>query len=83
MIDETKTIKAKDIVENPDDVFSFMQSHIMVGDNSMSGQKYDNMVGAINILFDAGWEIAGVTSNASLNNMTVIFKNTNYKRKNR
>lgn len=80
MLDETKAIKAKDIVDNPDDVYGLNSSHIMLSDQSV-GATFSNMMDAINIMYDMGWEV--VSSNYSPNNfMFVIMKNTNYKRKN-
>jgi excinuclease UvrABC ATPase subunit len=80
MLDESKAIKAKEIVDNPDDVFALNRSHIMISDQSV-GATFSNMVDAINILYEFGWEV--VTSTYSANNfMFVVMKNTNYKRKN-
>ena len=80
MLDETKAIKAKDIVDNPDDVYGLSSSHIMLSDQSV-GATFSNMMDAINIMYNMGWEV--VSSSYSPNNfMFVIMKNTNYKRKN-
>lgn len=80
MLDDSKAIKAKNIVENPDDAYTLSRSHIMLSDQSV-GATFSNMIDAINIMYDLGWEV--VSSTYSTNNfMFVLMKNTNYKRKN-
>lgn len=80
MLDETKAIKAKNIVENPDDAYSLSRSHIMLTDQSINA-TFSNMVDAINIMYDLGWEVVSSTYSQS-NFMFVLMKNSNYKRKN-
>lgn len=80
MLDETKAIKAKDIVDDPDDAYALSRSHIMLSDQSV-GATFSNMIDAINIMHDMGWEVVSSTTNAN-SYMFVLMKNTNYKRKN-
>jgi len=79
MLDEAKAIKAKDIVENPDDAYGLTRSHIIISDTSVGG-SFSNMVDAINIMYDMGWEAINMTYDSSY--MFTLMKNSNYKRKN-
>lgn len=79
MLDDGKAIAAKDIVNQPDDVFRLNRAYIMLLDTSMSN-TFSNMVDAINVLHDAGWEVESMASYSYT--MHVIMRNTNYKRKN-
>jgi hypothetical protein len=80
MLDVTKAIKAKNIVDNPDDAYALNRSHIILSDQSV-GATFSNMVDAINIMYDFGWEVVSSTTNTN-SFMFVIMKNDNYKRKN-
>ena len=79
MLDETKAIKAKDIVDDPDSVYGLMRSHILVGDSSANA-TFSNLMDAINILADAGWEVINTTYSPTY--MFVMLRNPNYKLKN-
>jgi len=79
MLDESRTIKAKLIVENPDDVHTLQRSHIILHDTSVS-TTFSSMVDAINILHDRDWEIVSMSYDST--HMFVIMNNPNYKRKN-
>ncbi|MEO1166440.1 MAG: hypothetical protein AAFV98_21865 [Chloroflexota bacterium] len=79
-LDESKTIRAKEIVDNPDDVFGITFPYIIVTDTSMTG-NYNNLTTAIRILTDANFDVVNFTSdNASL---LVMMENLSYKKKNR
>ena len=80
MLDETQVIKAKEVVENPDDVRGFTRAFIMVTDTSMN-YTFTNMMDAINIFYDHGWEVHDMEADSTV--LFVLFKNPNYKRKNR
>ncbi|MEO1287218.1 MAG: hypothetical protein AAFV93_05580, partial [Chloroflexota bacterium] len=56
MLDETKTIKAKDVVNNSDSVYGLMQPYILISDDSITG-RFDNLLEALAILKDAGWDV--------------------------
>lgn len=79
MIDDTKSIRAKDIVDNPDDVYGFTRSHILIADSSIN-TSFSNLMDAINIMYDMGWEL--VNTHYYSTTMSAIMRNTNYKRKN-
>jgi hypothetical protein len=79
MLDDTKAIAAKDIVNQADTVYALNRAYIIITDTSMT-YTFSNMVDALNILYDAGWEVDGMSSADYA--MQVILRNTNYKRKN-
>lgn len=79
MADETKPITAKEIVKNPNLIMGFMSEYIMIKDTSMM-TTYKNMIEAINILGDYGWETVSMSVDSS-SNMLALVRNTNYKRK--
>ncbi|GAB5493904.1 MAG: hypothetical protein Phog2KO_41190 [Phototrophicaceae bacterium] len=79
MADETKPITAKEIVNDPSLIMGFVSEYIMLKDTSMM-TTYKNMIEAINIFGDYGWETVSMSVDAS-NNMLVLVRNTNYKRK--
>lgn len=79
MLDETKALKAKDIVDDPDSVYGLMRSHIMISDSSVNS-TFSNLMDAIEIMVNAEWEVVNMTNNTSY--MFVLMKNLNFKRKN-
>lgn len=79
MIDETKAIKAKQIVDEPDSVFAMNRAFIMLMDTSMT-MSFNNLMDAINILHDAGWEVESMANYSTY--MFVLMKNSHYKKKN-
>ena len=79
MLDDSKAISAKDIVKDPEFVYGLNRAIVMVIDTSMNS-TFSNMVDALNILYDAGWEVEAMTTENYV--MQVILKNTHYKRKN-
>ncbi len=80
MLDETKSIKAKDIVDDPDAVYGLMRSHVLINDSSMNA-TFSNLMDAVEILYDAGWEMINFSYDGGYG--FVMMKNPNYKRKNR
>jgi len=79
MADESKPINAKEIVDNPQIVLGFMSEYVMIKDSSMLS-TYKNLIEAINILGEYGWETISMSGDAQ-NNMFALIRNTNYKRK--
>lgn len=79
MLDETKAIKAKDIVDDPDAVYGLMRSHILLTDTSMT-MTFSNLVDAIEILVNANWDTVNMAYDSGT--MIVMMKNLNFKRKN-
>ncbi|MEM9954724.1 MAG: hypothetical protein AAFV93_09005 [Chloroflexota bacterium] len=81
MFDESKSIKAKDIVENPDAVYTLTHAYIMVEDgNPLTGSmKY--YLDAMEVLFQAGYEVFNFQNTGT--EIRILFFNTNAKRKNR
>jgi hypothetical protein len=79
MLDDTKAIAAKDIVNQADAVYALNRAYIIITDSSMT-YTFSNMIDALNILYDAGWEVDGMTTVEFA--MQVIMRNSKYKRKN-
>ena len=79
MIDETKAIKAQQILDDPEAVYSLNRAYIMLTDTSMT-MSFSSLMEAVNILHDAGWEVSNMTSYGSY--MFVMMKNLHYKKKN-
>ena len=79
MIDESKAIKAKQIVDEPDAIFALNRAYIMIMDTSMT-MSFNNLMDAINIMNDAGWSVESMANYSSY--MFVLMKNSNYKKKN-
>jgi hypothetical protein len=79
MIDETKSIKAQQILDNPDSIYGLDRAYIMLTDSSMT-MSFSSLMEAINMLHDAGWEVTSMTNYSTY--MFVLMKNLNYKKKN-
>ncbi|GAB5493906.1 MAG: hypothetical protein Phog2KO_41210 [Phototrophicaceae bacterium] len=79
MLDESKAIVAKEIVENPDSIYSLMRSHILISDSSMNA-TFSNLMDAVEICVEAGWDVINMAYDGGY--MFVMMKNPNYKRKN-
>lgn len=79
MIDDTKAIKAQQILDDPDAIYSLNRAYILLTDTSMT-MSFSSLMEAVNVLHDAGWEINNMTSYGSY--MFVMMKNLNYKKKN-
>ena len=80
MLDESKAVPAKDIVEDPDSVYGLMRSHVLISDLSMNA-TFSNLVDAVEICVEAGWDVVNMVYDGGY--MFVMMKNPNYKRKNR
>jgi hypothetical protein len=80
MADESKPITAKDIVDDPQIIMGFMSQYVMIRDTSMMS-NFKNMIEAINIFGEFGWEAVSMSIDAS-NTMFTLLRNINYKRKN-
>lgn len=81
-MDETKAIQASDIVKAPDEVLGLMQHYILVRDQSVFRSSFENMIQALNILADYGWEPVQMFYADGSSVMFALIENTNYKRKN-
>lgn len=79
-MDGTTPISAKDIVHDPDIVLNLEGPYILVRDSSMAG-TYKNLIEALNILFELGWESQGL-SNDGGGTMYALCRNLRAKRKN-
>jgi hypothetical protein len=77
-MDETRAIKAADLVADPDQAHFFQQAFILITDTSLNA-TFTNLVAAINMLAEAGWEIGNLTSDSSV--MYVLCKNPHFKPK--
>lgn len=80
MLDESKAVKAKDIVDDPESVYGLMRSHILISDTSVNS-TYSNLMDAIEIMVEAEWEVINLVYQSTY--MFVLMKNLNFKRKNR
>jgi hypothetical protein len=78
--DETKPIGAGDIVKEPQIILGFLNQYILVRDMSPMS-NYKNLIEAINILGEYGWESQGIAGDAA-GYMYALVRNTNYKSKN-
>ena len=79
MLDESKVIPAKDIVEDPDAVYGLMRSHVLISDSSINA-TFSNMMDAIEIMVESGWEVINMAYEGGV--IFMMMKNLNYKRKN-
>ena len=79
MIDETKAIKAQQILDDTQAVFSLNRAYIMLTDSSMT-MSFSSLMEAINVMHDAGWEVTSMTNYSTY--MFVLMKNLHYKKKN-
>ncbi len=79
MFDETKAIKAGDLVKEADKVHFIESQYIFLTDSS-ANMTYSNFIQAINYLTSLGWEIGNVVGGQG--SMYVLCKNPNYKPKN-
>lgn len=79
MIDETKIIKAQQILDEPDAIYQLNRAYIMLTDTSMT-MTFSNLMEAVNLLHDAGWDVNSMTNYGSY--MFVMMQNKHYKRKN-
>lgn len=78
-LDESKTIKASDIVKNPDEIRYFLQPTIMISDTS-ANMTFTNFISAVNLLIEDGWRVEPMASQPGY--MFAICYNPRYKRKN-
>ena len=79
LIDDSKTINARDITSEPDEVFTITRPYIFVRDESITG-RFNELIEALTILKDAGWNAVNTIYTGGA--MFVLMENTNYKRKN-
>jgi hypothetical protein len=78
--DDSKPINAGDIVKEPQMILGFVNQYILVRDMSPMS-NYKNLIEAINILGDYGWESVGLAGDAG-GYMYALVRNTHYKLKN-
>lgn len=79
MTQEHKPITATDIVNDPEIIYTLNQQYIMLKDGSPLS-TYKNMIEAINIFGELGWEL--ISTMVENSTMYAVIRNTNYKRKN-
>lgn len=77
---EDKPIRATDIVNDPDIIDELTNQYVLIRDSSIMG-SYKNLIAAINILGDYGWETVSLSGDAN-SNMFALCRNPYYKRKN-
>ena len=78
--DESKPISAGDIVKEPQIILGFLNQYVLVRDMSPLS-NYKNLIEAVNILGEYGWESLSIASDAT-GYMYALVRNTNYKHKN-
>ena len=78
--DDTKPISAGDIVKEPQIILGFLNQYVLVRDMSPMF-NYKNLIEAINILGEYGWESLSIAADNS-GYMYALVRNTNYKSKN-
>ena len=79
-MDDTKPMQAKDIVEDPESVYRFVNHYVLIQDSSMRG-TYTNLIEAINLMAERGWEAVSLAGNSS-GYMYALCRRTDFKRKN-
>lgn len=80
MIDESKAIKARELVKSPKDIGRLTRPYVMLTDSSVN-DTFDNLMDAIAMFADYGWEVTDMTTESMV--MYVLLKNPHYKRKHR
>lgn len=80
-LDEAKPINASDIVKDPQIILTFLNQYLLIRDLSPM-YNYKNLIEAINILGEYGWESLGLASDTS-GYMYTLVRNTHYKQKNK
>ncbi len=75
-LDESKIIKAGDIVKSAEDIRYFLQPIIMITDISTGFADY---IAAVNLLIDDGWRVEPMSQPGY---MLAVCHNPRYKRKN-
>lgn len=80
MFNESKPIKAKDIIENPNDVHGLVRAYVVVEDSAPLTGQTKHYLDAIEIMFQAGWEIIDFSHAGT--EVRILFFNTFAKRKN-
>ena len=78
-LDDSKVIKAKEIVDNPQAVDTITRPYIMVTDTAYSG-KFDKLIDALEILAHANFEVVNFTGDTTT--VLVMCKNLSFQRKN-
>ncbi len=80
MADETKPISATDIVTDPAMIRGLLSEYVIIKDMSMMG-TYKNLIEAINIFSEYGWETVSMTHDNSSGSLLALVRNTHYKHK--
>ncbi|QPC83534.1 hypothetical protein G4Y79_03885 [Phototrophicus methaneseepsis] len=78
MIDETRVIPVKEIVENPQDVRAFQRAFIMIIDSD-SVYRFVKLLEAMDILALQGWELISLDIETSY--ALALWKNPHFKAK--
>jgi hypothetical protein len=79
-LDESKPIGAVEIVKEPQIILGLANQYILVRDMSPLS-NYKNLIEAINILGEYGWESLSIAADAT-GYMYALVRNSNYKHKN-
>lgn len=79
MLEDDKIIKAKDIIEDPASIHGLLYAHIILTDNISLNGSFKHLMPAIEILWQAGWE---VITFQYVGAAYVMMRNSNAKRKN-
>ena len=78
ILDETKIIKASDLVKNAEEIRFFLQPTIMISDTS-ANMTFTNFITAVNLLIEDGWRVEPMSQPGY---MFALCHNPRYKRKN-
>jgi hypothetical protein len=79
-MDESKPIKASEIVNDPDMIYRLVNYYVMVKDTSIGG-SFKNLIEAMNLFAERGWEVVALTHGDSSGNMHALCKNPHAKSK--
>lgn len=78
MLNESKSINAKEINNDPDAVYGLSRPYVLIRDESITG-SFSELMDALHVLKDAGWNAIQMSFTGT--SMMVLVENTNYKRK--
>lgn len=79
MIDETRVIPAKEIIDNPEDVLGFQRAYIMIIESD-GVYRFVKLLEAMDILATQGWELVKIDIETSYG--LALWKNPHFKAKN-
>lgn len=79
-INEARAINARDLANNPDEIYTFQRAYIMITETSLTN-RFEPFLEAMQIVAEAGWEVISVDMQSSY--AAAFCRNPNFKRKNR